>query len=96
MSQEQFAQHIGVTNMATVSRWESSERTPQAVHMSRIIELEEELGIKAAVITTSTIGMKRIREVRASCAAVISLYEGGMTEEAIMLLERLIKRMKEN
>lgn len=42
MTQEQFAQKVGVT-YSTVNRWENGNRTPQPFLVGRLLELKEEL-----------------------------------------------------
>jgi putative transcriptional regulator len=42
LTQEQFAQKVGVT-YSTVNHWENGKRTPQPFLVRRLIELKEEL-----------------------------------------------------
>jgi len=42
LTQEQFAQKVGVT-FSTVNHWENGKRTPQPFLVKRLIEMEEEL-----------------------------------------------------
>jgi DNA-binding transcriptional regulator YiaG len=42
MTQEQFAQKVGVT-YSTVNHWENGRRTPQPFLVRRLLELKEEL-----------------------------------------------------
>jgi putative transcriptional regulator len=42
MTQEQFAQKVGVT-YSTVNRWENGNRMPQPFLVRRLLELKEEL-----------------------------------------------------
>jgi DNA-binding transcriptional regulator YiaG len=45
MTQEQFAQKVGVT-YSTVNHWENGKRSPQPFLVRRLLELKEELGGK--------------------------------------------------
>ena len=42
MTQEQFAQRVGVT-YSTVNRWENGNRMPQPFLVRRLLELKDEL-----------------------------------------------------
>jgi transcriptional regulator with XRE-family HTH domain len=42
MTQEQFAQKVGVT-YSTVNHWENGKRSPQPFLVRRLLELKEEL-----------------------------------------------------
>ena len=42
LTQEQFAQHVGVT-YSTVNHWENGKRIPQPFLVKRLLELKEEL-----------------------------------------------------
>ena len=42
LTQEQFAQKVGVT-FSSVNHWENNKRTPQPFLLRRLIEMKEEL-----------------------------------------------------
>jgi len=42
LTQEQFAQKVGVT-FSTVNHWENGKRTPQPFLIRRLLEMKEEL-----------------------------------------------------
>lgn len=42
LTQEQFAQKVGVT-FGSVNRWENGKRTPQPFLVRRLLEMKEEL-----------------------------------------------------
>jgi len=44
LTQEQFAQKVGVT-YSTVNHWENGKRMPQPFLVKRLLELKEELGL---------------------------------------------------
>jgi DNA-binding transcriptional regulator YiaG len=50
VSQAEVADVVGVT-AATVSRWESGTRTPSGVHLTRYLELLDELARQATRLT---------------------------------------------
>lgn len=43
LTQEQFAQRLGVT-FSSVNHWENDKRTPQPFLVRRLVEMKEELG----------------------------------------------------
>lgn len=43
LTQEQFAQRVGVT-FSSVNHWENNKRTPQPFLVRRLVEMKEELG----------------------------------------------------
>jgi len=43
LTQEQFAQKVGVT-YSTVNHWENGKRVPQPFLLRRLLELKEEIG----------------------------------------------------
>lgn len=43
LTQEQFAQRVGVT-FSSVNHWENDKRTPQPFLVRRLVEMKEELG----------------------------------------------------
>ena len=45
LTQEQFAQRIGVT-FATINNWEKGNRTPHPFLFQRLLEMAEEAGLK--------------------------------------------------
>ena len=45
LTQEQFAQKVGVT-FATVNNWEKGTRTPHPFLFQRLLEMAEEAGLK--------------------------------------------------
>ncbi len=50
LTQEQFAQKVGVT-FGSVNRWENGKRTPQPFLVRRLLEMKEELNRETAVPT---------------------------------------------
>ena len=46
VTQEQFAQKVGVT-YGSVNNWENGKRTPQPFLLRRLIEMKEEMGVEA-------------------------------------------------
>lgn len=44
LTQEQFAQKVGVT-YSTVNHWENGKRMPQPFLVKRLLELKEEIGL---------------------------------------------------
>ncbi|MBP7795228.1 MAG: helix-turn-helix transcriptional regulator [Elusimicrobiales bacterium] len=45
LTQEQFAQRVGVT-FSTVNSWESGSRKPHPFLLNRLLEMAEEVGLK--------------------------------------------------
>jgi len=50
LTQEQFAQKVGVT-FGSVNRWENGKRTPQPFLVRRLLEMKGELNGETAVPT---------------------------------------------